>query len=281
MIRRLLVALFGAALLAAPVVPAHADPVQPTKVIYVGDENMGRLKAFKKMPYLKSLAAQYGDATSIHDSLMSVPSLPHYLLEAFGTSFGVKDDGAPRKHSFHGQSIYGNAVANGRTAKVYVQSASANCVLANEGPVAVRHNGGLPYALDERGLCAQIAVPLDPNLQADIDAGALPNVGWIATDLNHDAHRPSTPLDADNYLRTLVPELMAGPDYQSGNLVIVISTDEASGTSDPMVPFVVIHPNLAAVKVTDAMDQLDIYRMFLRYGGSIPSGQDALQPFGL
>ena len=252
----------------------------PTKIAYIGLENMGLWRAMKHMPYLKGLSKTYGKTVGLQDSLPDDPSLPHYLLDAFGTSFGVHDDKPPRAHSFHGQTIYGNAVANGRTARIYNQSMTGTCALTDQGTLfKVRHEGGLPYALDERTLCSRISVPLEGNLKADVSAGTLPNLGWIDPDVAHDGHKPSTPADADTYLRTLIPMLMSGPDYARGNLVIVVSADETSG-SQPML-WVTIHPSLHGVKLSEKHSQLDVYRTFLRFGGSPRSSGDMLTGYGL
>lgn len=265
-------------------VSANVAGVLPTKVLYIGEENMGSKKFFAKLPTAKSYAAMYGQSTGVRDQFVSPdrPSLPHYVVEGFGnaTAFGINDDAAPKKHPLHGVTIFGNAVAHGLTAKDYVQDASGNCPLTDTGTYQkVRHDGGaLAYDVDERTLCASIAVPMEPALSNDLAAGTLPNVGWIGLSVRDDGHAPGTPAQEDAELKSLLPQIMAGADYQAGRVVIVVSTDEASGSADPNVPVLVIHPSLlmSGAKNTEAMDQLGIYRMFMRYGGSTGLGDDAL-----
>ncbi|MDP9219412.1 MAG: alkaline phosphatase family protein [Actinomycetota bacterium] len=258
---------------------AHADE-PPTKVLYVGFENMTRAKAFADMPYLQQLAGTYGEATQVSNPLD--PSLPNYLAQTFGNDFGITDDANPAHHPLPGQTVYGNAVANGRTAHVYAQDMVGNCELFNDvnGYYKVRHAGGLPYAVDELALCEQIMTPMETTFWPDVDAGALPNVGWLAPSNRNNAHRPSTPDMADAWLQQVLPRIMAGPDYQSGQLVIVISTDEGND-NDHIVPFVVVHPALAGISVDTPLTEADLYRAFLRYGGSVTTGPDDLTVFGL
>ena len=64
MIRRFALAAALLALLAGGVTPAQAD-ASPTKVLYIGFENMTRANALANMPYLEQLAATYGEATQV------------------------------------------------------------------------------------------------------------------------------------------------------------------------------------------------------------------------
>lgn len=279
MLRRFALAATLLALLAAGAAPAQADE-PPTKVLYIGFENMTRAKAFDSMPYLAQLAATYGEATQVSNPLE--PSLPNYLAQTFGSDFGVTDNRNPLHHPLPGQTIYGNAVANDRTAHVYAQDMVGNCELFNDdnGYYKVRHAGGLPYAMDELALCQEIMTPMETTFWPDVDAGGLPNVGWLAPSNRNNAHRPSTPEVADAWLQDVLPRIMAGPDYQSGQLVVVISTDEGNDY-DHIVPFVVVHPTLAGVSVDTPLTEADLYHAFLRYGGSVTTGPDDLTLFGL
>lgn len=260
---------------------ASAATVQPTKVLYIGGENTGLKKLLANMPYAKGLSQTYGSATKLADSSPNCPSLVHYIIEGFGQGFGICDDAAPAKHPLAKPTVFGDAIANGRTAHAYVQDADSNCPLTNTGTYhKVRHDGGgwaYSTLTAERAACKQFNTPMETTLQPDIDAGQLPNVGWLAPSNRDNAHSPSTPADFDAFLRTWVPKLMAGPDYQAGDLVIIVGTDEGSGT----LPFIPIHPSLHGVVNAQALDQTAIYRMFERYGGTTLAGTDALAGFGL
>lgn len=271
---------FHAAVKTAPVTTATA--VVPTKVIYLGLENMSRTKAFANMPWLKGQAALNGDGTKV--SHPRDPSLPNYLEQTFGKTFNITDDGNPKHHPLHGQTVYGAAVAKGRTAHVYAQDMVGNCELFDDvnGWYKVRHAGGLPYAIDERALCNTIHTP-DASIHAAITNGTLPNVGWWAPSNRDNAHKPSTPAQADAWTKASVTELMNGADYKSGALVIIVSTDEGSGTgtSASIVPYVVWHLGTPHQVVTTPLDNVSLYHSFLRYGGTIVSGADDLGAFGL
>ena len=60
--------------------------------------------------------------------------------------------------------------------------------------------------------------------------GDLPNVGMLVPNMVSDAHDSSL-ARADRYLKTWLPTLMAGPDFRSGRLAIVVTADEDDRSS--------------------------------------------------
>jgi len=53
---------------------------------------------------------------------------------------------------------------------------------------------------------------------------------------------------------------MAGPDYTSGNLTIIVTFDEDDSTQGNIVQFVAIDPHLNHVVVTGAFDHYSLTR---------------------
>lgn len=103
---------------------------------------------------------------------------------------------------------------------------TSNCQLTSTGEYAVKHNPWAYFA-DERAICQSDDVPLTV-LPSDLASSDLPNVGMITPNMCNDGQ--DCPLDAaDAFLRTWVPQLMNRPDYQNGNLTIVITFDEGGG----------------------------------------------------
>lgn len=291
MIRRTLlaltvaVALTGAACSSAPAASAPRARAQlvepaPTKLAVIVLENRDRKRAETEMTYLPALERQYAGATDYH--AVADPSLPNYLALAFGNTFGVIDDRNAAKHPERGASVFGAAIANGNTAHVYAES-MPGCSLKDVGDGKVRHTGW-PYALDERATCQANMTGFGP-LASDEQTG-MPTLSWIIGDVTHDAHRPSNDRLADAWLRdTLMPPLLASPDFQSGALTVVITFDEGRDLTigGDVVMFVVLNKGLdgAHLAVTDPLTHYDFHRSQLRYGGSLISGVDALAPFGL
>ncbi len=240
------------------------------------------------MPYLFSLAQQYAYATSYTAS--THPSLPNYLSIAGGSTFGVADDAAPAYHPIAGDSVFDQAIAQGKTAATYADGMTSNCMLSNTGRYAVKHN---PHAYfsgtTQRANCAATDVPAGTpttgELHNAIAAGALPNVGMLVPDLCNDAHDCSLSV-ADAYLQTWLPSILAGPDFTSGRLAIVITADEDDSTQNNTVLTVVLHPSEHGRVVTTPLSHYSLTGFYdsvlgapaLRNAATAPSFRTA---FGL
>jgi acid phosphatase len=220
---------------AGPVASAAPGPANQ-KVVVIVDENHTQAQAQAGMPFLLQLQNTFGVTT--HYTAPTHPSLPNYLMITGGSTFGVTDDAPPGSHPITGTSVFGAAVAHGKTARTYNESMSSNCQLTAEGEYAVKHNPWA-YFVDERAACLTDDVPLTA-LPADIGSGDLPTVGMITPNMCNDGH--DCPLDtADAFMQRWVPQLMNGPDYRNGDLTIVITFDEGVG-SQQTIQTVVINP---------------------------------------
>lgn len=194
------------------------------------------------MPYLYSLATQYAYASNY--KAIRHPSLPNYLAIAGGSTFNVTDDSAPSAHPINSPSIFGQAISAGKTAKTYAETMPSNCALSSSGAYAVKHNPWA-YFTPERSQCAAFDVPsgtpTSGQLNTDIANGALPNAGFVIPNLKNDAHDGSL-ATADTWLKGWLPKIMAGKDYQSGHLVIIVTADEDDSSQSNTVLTTVIAP---------------------------------------
>jgi phosphatidylinositol-3-phosphatase len=86
-------------------------------------------------------------------------------------------------------------------------------------------------------------------------AASRPSYAFVTPDACHDMHgAPSCPshrvANGDTWLAQWIPQIMAGPDYRAGRLVIIIIIwDEGSSTSNH-IPTLVISPSTRAVSST-------------------------------
>lgn len=232
------------------------------KIMVILEENHSRVEAMANMPHLATWAARFGFATNY--SAVTHPSLPNYLAIGGGSTFSVTDDNPPSSHPLSGSSVFGQTLAAGKTAKTYAEDMPSNCALSSSGGYAVRHNEWAYFAdTAERSGCNVNDVPMGTtssgNLLNDINAGGLPVTGQMTPNLCNDAHDCSL-ATADNWLNLWVPKLMAGPDYLSGNLTILITADEDDSTAANNVAFVVIDPRLSAKTVTSAANHYSLTR---------------------
>jgi phosphatidylinositol-3-phosphatase len=218
---------------AVPVAPSQSKPCvgavgKPTRVLWWVLENHSYDQARGHMPYLDSKA----DACVILTDEWAIthPSLPNYLALSGGSTFGITDDGGPKKHAIDDASIYQQL---GSSWAAFMQSMPTNCQLRTETPYMARHNPPA-YFTPITSACAAQDVPYTA-LQARLNAGSLPTLSLVVPDKCHDAHKNTCPggdsrdgqaKQADDYLASELPKIIASPQYQSGSLLIVITWDE-------------------------------------------------------
>lgn len=266
---------------ARPTSPARASgPAQPgiSKVLVIVEENQSSVDVFPSrthpaaaMPYLWSLAQRYGYATGWSD--IGHPSLPNYLAMFAGSAEGLPADCAPGPRcAWPGPTVFSQAIAAGRTARIYAQGMTANCQTSDPGYYDVNHNPW-PYYTDaaDRAECAANDVPagapVSGPLATDISRAALPTVGLLKPDLVDDSTDGSRAA-ADSWLRSWVRALQSGPDWAAGRLAIVITSDESDqGAGGENVPFVLVAPGVRHVLVSRALNDYALTRFLDEVAG--------------
>ncbi len=265
---------------ALPPRPPVAADVRPSKVLVVVEENNSATSALQQMPYLAGMADAYGQSTDYR--AVAHPSLPNYLAIAGGSTFGVADDDNPASHPIAGDSVFDRAVATGRSAKTYAEAMPAPCAVDPAGGYAVKHNAWA-YLSDptSRSNCQRFDVPAGTAssgpLRTDVDAGTLPTVGELIPNLCHDGHDCSLGT-ADDWLREWLPVVMAGPDYQSGRLAIVVTFDEDDDSGPNTVLTTVVAPNIMHVRSGETFTHYSLSRYLAELSGTSPLGAAASAP---
>ncbi|HEU5035436.1 MAG TPA: alkaline phosphatase family protein [Nocardioides sp.] len=277
----LLATLAGPAPATASAGRAPATRPHVTQMLVFLVENHSRRQMRRDMPWLDRLGRRYGYATRYHG--ITHPSLPNYLAIAGGDTFGVTDDAPPSAHPITRPSVFGRTLRAGRTATTYAEGMTSRCQQVDGGRYAVRHNPWT-YFRHERRLCRRHDVPLR-RLARDVDAGTLPRVGLVVPDLCHDAHDCSL-AQADRWLRRRVGAVLAGPDFASGHLAVVVTADEDDGSAGNRVLTVVAHPDLRHVVVRRTLTHYALSRSYAEAAGIPPLGhargsRSLLAAFGL
>jgi hypothetical protein len=232
-------------------------PVRPTKdrpcgvsskahyvhIVWIWMENQGygSVIGSSSAPFENALAKQCGSATN--DNGVSHPSLPNYLAATGGSTFGVTNDANPSAHKISADSIFGQIEQAGLTWRSYDESMPKNCDTSPSGSYAVKHNPAA-YYLAVRAACGINDVPLQGSFDRDIVAGSLPSFSFVTPNLCNDTHDCPVRV-GDAWLATWIPKLLAGPNYSSGNTLIVITWDEGEGSSN-RIPTIVIGPSVPA-----------------------------------
>jgi acid phosphatase len=234
------------------------------------EENHSQDQVFPAgMPYLWSLARQYGRATAWSD--VNHPSLPNYLAIFSGSDFNDPQDCFPGPGcTYPGPSVFGQALARGESARAYEESMPVPCDTQEAGNYDVNHN---PWAYfpSEASQCRAndipAGTPASGALASDVRNGALPTVGLLTPNLMHDAH-DGTLAQADTWLRAWVPVLMSGPDWRAGRLAIVVVFDE--GETTELVPFVIMAPGISGEVISAPLDHYALTRLIGDIAGTQP-----------
>jgi phospholipase C len=214
-------------------------------------------------PYENALARGCGLATNFH--ALSHPSPPNYVAATAGSMLGVNDDKDPNSHQLSANSIFGQLDSAGLTWRAYEESMPTNCDLSSSGRYLARHNPPA-YFTAVRSSCATNDVPLEGNLQSDIDAGSLPSFAFITPDHCDDGHSCASTIageviNSDNWLATWIPRLVAGPNYRAGNTLIIVTWDEDEGSKANLIPTIVVGPSVVpGTKSATRLDQYSLLR---------------------
>jgi len=237
-------------------------------VFIVENHSLSQMKS--QMPYTFGLAQRFGYATNY--TAIQHPSLPNYVAIAGGQTYGITNDDNPSANPVRGTSVFGQAVASGKTAAEFADGMLENCATNNGGSdYAVKHNPWA-YFINERGDCQKYDVPVD-QLDAAITGGALPNVGMVVPNLCNDAH--NCPLGtADTWFRGWMTKIFDGPDWRSGHLAVVLTADEDDSSAGNNVLTVVIHPSQKGNVVTSPLTHYSLTRLYEEVAG-VPYLYDA------
>jgi phospholipase C len=211
-------------------------------------------------PYINSLIASYGLATSYQDSGVH-PSLPNYLTMISGDpQYGGVVDLLPQQSPFPvaKQNLGTQLEAAKISWRSYQESAGTACNLVVASPYAPKHDPFLYFTdMQASALCAAKNVDY-AMFPADLAAGTYRYM-WITPNLTNDAHDPQTdPVtgakDSDHWASMEIPKIMASTAYKNGG-VIFLTWDEAegrSGDSKEQIPMIVISPNIKSAGFTSS-----------------------------
>jgi hypothetical protein len=209
--------------------PPPAPSVRFGHVFIVVEENANysNVIANPALPYLNSLANQYGLATNYFAN--AHPSSPNYFELTAGQTLAplsLTDLVTPHNFPVDANNVVRELLAAGKTWKSYAEDLpSVGYVGGDTGRYAVRHNP-LAYFTDVQNDTkqAQNLVPFT-QLAADLNTPNLPSYSFIVPNLCNDAHDCSLSF-ADAWLKANIDPLIHSPQFQVDGLLIIVF-DEA------------------------------------------------------
>jgi acid phosphatase len=199
-----------------PPVPAN----QPTfsHVILIVEENHSYSEVIgnSSMPYLNSLASQYGLATQYFAN--GHPSLPDYLMLTTGMTETLDDNFSG---TISDDNVVRELVKAGKSWKAYQESIPSAGYLGGDAAAYLRHHNPFSYLSDVQNDPSQAAnvVPFS-QFATDLANNTLPQFSFISPDVNNDAHN-GTLAAADSWLQSNIAPLLANSTFQSGGLLII------------------------------------------------------------
>jgi len=247
------------------------------------EENHSYAQMKSGMPFLARLSSQYGYAN--HWTALTHPSLPNYLGIAGGTTFGIHDDRSPAAHTSDvgsATSVFDQALAVGKTAGTYAETMPRNCHVGDSpdrsvgtSKYAVRHNPWVYFSKGRRA-CLLHDRDLTP-FAGDAAHNALPNVGFLIPDLDHDAHDASLAA-ADAWLEQQLTPVLRSTDFTSGKLVVVVTADEDDKSSGNLVLTSVLTPKISHKVVSAPLTHYSLTRFIAQVLGVPPLQDGAKAP---
>jgi hypothetical protein len=242
-----------------------------SKVLVIAEENKtyDTVTGGNSAPYLTSLSQKYGAASSMDAGYpTNCPSLAAYIIMTSGDRHGICDDDDPSAHRLTGSNIFEQVTSSGREWRNYAESMPAPCTRTSVDPYLVKHTPAA-YYLSEATRCARWLVPLGTTgagaLHDDIAAGRLPAYGFVTPNACNDMHGGhgcqdgDLVGDGDRWLSTWLPQVMAGPDYRAGRLMIVITWDEGNATTNH-IPTLIVSPTTNHVTVSRSLTHCNLLR---------------------
>ena len=176
------------------------------------------------MPYLNSLANQYGLATQYYANIQG--SISDYFLWTTGQILTTDNGQTPLTFPVSVDNVVRELVAAGLTWKQYAESIPSVGYIGGD---AVGPDGGtfytrhvpLPYMTDVQNssIQRQNIVPFT-QLAADLAAGNLPNYSFITPNGCNDSHDCSFNT-ADNWLKANIDPLIKSAQFQKDGLLII------------------------------------------------------------
>ena len=212
----------------------------PPHVMMLVEENhsYGSIIGNSQLPYLNSLANQYGSATNWWG--VNHPSLPNYLSLVSGNEWGGPADTTPQDATYPGPTIVDELSQAGIGWKAYAEDMPKPCDLTDTfspGNYDVNHNPFMYFdsIRNNPNQCAR-DVPFT-QFQPDLSSGQAPPFMWVTPNTQNDMHG-GTYGQADAFAKNAIQAAMSGSWWQP-NSFIVVTWDEGAGSSDQIATMVI------------------------------------------
>ena len=177
------------------------------------------------MPYLTSLANQYGLATKYWAD--THPSIGNYEVFTAGQIFTNNDSQTPSSLPRSSDNIAMEVEKAGKTWKDCVETGNG-CGALNSGTYYVRHDP-LEYFTNIN----KANLVCFSQFATDLANNALPNLSWLSPNGTDDGHDTSAST-FDSWLKTVITPLLASSYFQpGGDGLLIVTFDENDSSGSP------------------------------------------------
>jgi hypothetical protein len=224
-------------------------PRQYLHVIWIIMENKSYSSVIgsSSAPYETQLARQCASDTHWSDAGSQYNSLPSYIAMTTGQSGSILtpftcDCDPSSSVSVTVDNIFRQVRTAGGSERSYAEGMSGNC--SNSGTTyAAKHNPAVyMWGGADRTACQQDDIPMgSATAGAFIDAlngNTLPTYALVAPNLCNDTHDCGVST-GDQFLKTLVPQILSSQAYRSGKTAVFVVWDE-----DSPIPNIAVAPSV-------------------------------------
>lgn len=210
--------LFSSLLLLFPLI-LNAQVPASSHVVLVMEENHSYSSVIgsSAMPYLNSLASQYGLATEYFAN--THPSIGNYFMLTTGQIITNND---AYSNTVSVDNIVRHMLSAGKTWKSYAESLPAVGYTGGDTGAYLKHHNPFSYLSDVVDSSVE-KLNLVPFTQfaSDLNNDRLPDFSYIAPNVNDDAHN-GTLQQADAWLKQNISPLFNNPAFQKDGILIVV-----------------------------------------------------------
>jgi phosphatidylinositol-3-phosphatase len=205
------------------------------------------------MPYLNSLASQYGLALRYYGNVH--PSIGNYFMMTTGHIITTSDGWTGTVTSNNIVRQLNNA---GKTWHVYAEGLPSVGYIGSDRYPYSKHHNPMAYFEDVKNSTKvrNNIVPFS-ELKSDLTNGDLPNFSFVIPDELHDGHSGSL-RTADQWLKTNIAPLIANAAFQTDGILIITfdeSTDSDKIHGGGHVSTIVIGPKVRRHEKTSTFFQ--------------------------
>ena len=250
----------------AALLNAQVPASQHVIVVVEENHNYSQVIGTGAMPYLSSLANQYGLATQYYAN--THPSIGNYFMMTTGQIITNNDN---YTGTVTADNLVRHLIADGKTWKSYAEGLpSVGYVGGDTGLYARRHNP-FTYLSDVFNSSVQ-KLNLVPFTQfaTDLNNNALPDIAFIIPNIINDAH-DGTLQQADAWLQTNIAPILSNSAFQQDGILIIVFDESASDNTHGggRIVAVVAGPNaLPALQSSTLYQHENLLRTIMEAVGS-------------